>query len=80
MKYNNLIDFFPWNPTSTYCQSLNYDIIKCLEKETAQFIKKGNIPLCGDFSARTSNAPDFIMDDDKCPVHNSCNKIINIEI
>ena len=45
------------------------NIIECLEKETAQFNKKGNILLCGDFSARTSNAPDFIMDDDKCPVH-----------
>ena len=57
-------------PTSTYYQSLNYDIIECLEKETAQFIKKGNILLCGDF--RTSNAPDFIGDDDNlylCPVH-----------
>lgn len=40
------------------------DIIEWLEKETAQFIKKGNILLCGDFNARTSNAPDFIMDDD----------------
>jgi hypothetical protein len=51
-------------PTSTYYQSLNYDIIECLEKETAQFIKKGNILLCGDFNARTSNAPDLFMDDD----------------
>ena len=51
-------------PTSTYCQSLDYDIIECLEKETAQFIKKDNILFCGDFNARTSNAPDFIMDDD----------------
>ena len=55
-----------YNPpmTSSYTQGLNHDILECIENETVEYKKYGNILLCGDFNARVSSSDDFIIDDD----------------
>jgi hypothetical protein len=50
--------------TSSYTQGLNHDILECIENETVEYKKYGNILLCGDFNARISNSDDFIINDD----------------
>jgi hypothetical protein len=41
--------------TSSYTQGLNHDILECIENETVEYKKYGNILLCGDFNARVSS-------------------------
>ena len=56
---------------SAYTQSLKHDILDCFEKDIIKYQKLGKILLCGDFNARISNTPDYILDDSNqyIPIH-----------
>jgi hypothetical protein len=55
-----------YNPpaTSSYSIGLDYNILECLEKDMLFYNNSGDVLLCGDFNARTSNCNDFISNDD----------------
>ena len=64
-----------YNPpaVSTYSQNQELDIIQCIEKDVHEYMKYGDILLCGDFNSRVSNEDDFIDDDSNqfLPVSNT---------
>ena len=50
-------------PNSTYSLRLPKDPLELMEEDIIQYSKLGNILLVGDFNARTSNSPDYIIND-----------------
>ena len=49
--------------SSSYSQSIDYDLLESIEKDVRKFGQIGDIMLCGDFNARVSNLDDFIPND-----------------
>jgi hypothetical protein len=56
---------------SANTQSPKHDIHDYIEKDIIKYQKLGKILLCGDFNARISNTPDYIVDDSNqyIPIH-----------
>ena len=51
-------------PQSTYSQRITKDPLELIEEEIIKYSQSGQILLMGDFNARISDAPDYIMNDD----------------
>ena len=49
---------------SSYTQNLPMDLLDSLDKEISYYSTCGDVMICGDFNARTSSTPDYIVNDE----------------
>ena len=58
---------------SSYSKGIDHNILDCIEKDITHYQNLGNILICGDFNARVSTEPDFIVNDDNgyIPLHSN---------